>query len=87
MGEWDGKDRRHQEDPTSLVLYRLDKIEVKLDGMESTVSKLLLDHTTFKVETQATARAEGKVSGAIWGIVGSIVVGVIGTLVQIMLIK
>lgn len=75
--EWDGKERR-TDDLSSVLYYRVELIEKKIEKFDDILSKAILELNTVKIETQAVAKSEGKLSGAIYGVGGSVLVTVLG---------
>lgn len=75
--EWDGKERR-TDDLSSVLYYRVELIEKKIEKFDDILSKAILELNTVKIETQNVAKSEGKLSGAIYGVGGSVIVTVLG---------
>ena len=80
--QWDGNERRIDSNTTSLLLYRMEKAEKKLDEMDNNVDELKINYSILKTELTNMAKNEGKVSGLIYGAGGSIVMTVIALLIQ-----
>lgn len=80
MAEWDGQERRVP-DVSSIVSYRLDQVEKKIDKLDTNVGDLIKDNISMKAELANVAKSEGKISGAIYGIGSSIVLAVITAVV------
>lgn len=75
--EWDGKDRR-ADDLSSVLYYRVELMEKKIDKFEDVLTKAILELNTVKIETQVVAKNEGKLSGTIYGIGGSVIITILG---------
>lgn len=75
--EWDGKERR-TDDLSSVLYYRVELIEKKIEKFDDILSKAILELNTVKIETQNVAKSEGKLSGVIYGVGGSVIVTVLG---------
>lgn len=80
--KWDGEERRNDFNTTSLILYRMGKVEEKVEELDRNVDKLTIDFNVLKTELANMAKSEGKVSGLIYGVGGSIVMTVIALLIQ-----
>lgn len=80
MAEWDGQERRVP-DVSSIVSYRLDQVEKKIDKLDTNVGELVKDNISMKSELSNVAKSEGKISGAIYGIGSSIILAVVTAVV------
>lgn len=73
---WNGEERRENNgETTALIIYRLDQAEKKVESLEGKFNTFNNGFIELKAELSHVAKNEGKTSGAISGVVGSLLVG------------
>ena len=80
---YDGKtDRREGGEVSALIIYRVGEVEKKVEKLDEKFHELNIDFTGLKSELEHIAKNEGKLSGAIYGVASSVIVAVIGLILQ-----
>lgn len=88
-GEWDGVEERQKtirgehDDPLGVLFHRVNTSEKMINDIDGKVETLTIGFATLKIEMQNLAKDEGKLSGAMYGVGGAIVTGVLLKLLDI----